>query len=274
MHASFKLIEEAVTRGPGDIITSEVQIKGRGNTSWEMPKKGYRLIFSSKISLFGETKEKSYVLIANYADKTMLRNVTAFYMSSISSLDYTPKMHFVELMLNGKYHGTYLLGDKLSISDSRVNVGKDGFLLEVDSKATVDDITIRVPHISFPINIKEPDDILPSDSKYIQLSNYLLEIDSVLYSKSFLDKETGYKKYIDIGSFVDWYLINEISNNKDARMQTSCYMNLRKGDKLKMGPVWDYDIAFGNINYSSNKDVEGFYIKYAEWFVRMYGDPM
>lgn len=166
-----------------------------------------------------------------------------------------------------------MLGDKLTISESRVNVGKDGFLLEVDLKATADDIIIRVPHISAPINVKEPDGILPSDSKYIELSNYLLEVDSVLYSESFLDKETGYKKYIDIESFVDWYLINEISKNNDACMATSCYMNLKIGDKIKMGPVWDYDIAFGNINYSSGKDVEGFHIKYTDWFARMFEDP-
>ena len=80
-------------------------------------------------------KDKSWVLLANFADKTMLRNYLAFYMGRISNLDYTPRSHFVELMLNGRYNGTYQLCEKLKISGDRVNVGDDGFLMEIDARA-------------------------------------------------------------------------------------------------------------------------------------------
>lgn len=98
--AHLRLEENVVTRSAGDVVESEVKIKGRGNSSWDdSPKKSYRLQFDNKISLLDEPKDKSYVLIANYFDKTMLRNKIAYYIGAISKLDYTPKFHFVELFL-------------------------------------------------------------------------------------------------------------------------------------------------------------------------------
>jgi hypothetical protein len=99
------------------------------------PKKPYRLKFENKIALFGEEKDKSWVMLANYYDKTMIRNQIAFYMGKSSNLEYTPKFHYVELILNGRYNGTYQLGDKIKVGSNRVNVGDDGFLLEVDGTA-------------------------------------------------------------------------------------------------------------------------------------------
>lgn len=87
------------------------------------------------------------------------------------------------------------------------------------------------------------------------------------------DSAEGYAKYLDVASFVDWYLVNEISKNNDAVFFSSCYMNLKPGGKLKMGPVWDFDIAFGNINYNGNEDPEGFYVKNSPWISRLFEDP-
>lgn len=273
--ASFKLQENVITRGAGDVLIDSVSIKGRGNSTWDfMPKKSYRLKFDKKISLFDEPKDKSWVLLNNYADKTMLRNYTAFYMGYISNLDYTPKVHFAELMLNGRYNGTYLLCDKLKISKDRVNVGDDGFLLEVDAKAEVGDVTFKCAHIDRPVNIKEPDGIVYGDDNYIYIKDYITCADSVLYSENFTDPIDGWQKYIDIDSFVDWYLINEISRNNDAAMWTSCYMNLKRGGKLKMGPLWDFDVVFGNVNYNDNYLTDGLWVRYTSWICRMFDDPI
>lgn len=251
---------------------SAMKIKGRGNTTWGMPKKPYKIKFDSKVSLLGEPEDKEWVLLANYADKTQLRNEMAFFLGEISSLEYTPRTHFVEVVLNGVYNGTYQLGEQLKISKNRVNVGDDGYLMEIDSKAAPDDIIINVPNIGPSVNIKDPDLEVGSEA-YEYLVDYMNKADAALFSESFKDPEIGYAKYLDVASFVDWYLINEISKNNDAIFWTSCYMNLSRGGKLKMGPLWDYDIAFGNVNYGDCGDPEGFYIKAIPYYKRLFEDP-
>ena len=100
-----------------------------------------------------------------------------------------------------------------------------------------------------------------------------------LYSDYFLDTNKGYRKYFEVNSIVDWYLINEIAKNIDAAMQTSCYLYFRRGGKVKFGPIWDFDVAFGNyvhgnpeVNDSVNRP-DGFCIKNARWFERFFLDP-
>lgn len=274
-NASFRFEENVTTRGAGDIIVDSVQIKGRGNSSWDerSPKKSYRLKFNKKVSLCGEPEDKSWVLIANYFDKTMLHNMTAYFMGYLSNLDYTPKCHFVELMLNGSYNGTYLLCEKIKVAKHRVNVGNDGYLLEVDSYAykESDSRMFSTPHLPRTVNIKEPE-VEYCDEKYNFISNYVNSAEEALFSDAFTDVENGWQKYLDINSFVDWYIINEIAKNHDAPLITSCYMNLKPGGKLKMGPLWDFDTGFGNIDYDNNWPAEDWWVRKAEWFTRLYED--
>ena len=163
------------------VTEADVKIKGRGNSTWAMAKKPYALKFDEKISLLDEPKDKSWVLLANYADKTSLRNQTAFYMGSISNLDYTPRFHFVDLMLNGRYNGTYQLGEKIKISKDRVNVGDDGFLLEIDAKAGADEITFYTNHLNHPVNIKDPD-VEVDDENYNYIKDYVITAEDALFS--------------------------------------------------------------------------------------------
>ena len=252
-------------------------MKGRGNSTWAAPKKPYAIKFDKKKSLMDLPEDKSWVLLANYYDATLLRNDLAFFMGNeISTLDWTPHYQQADLILNGQYKGIYQLGEKVKISKKRVNVGDDGFLLEVDAKAEANEVTFNVTHIGQPINIKEPDVVVDGED-YNYIVDYLTNADAVLFSENWLDAEDGYKKYIDMSSFVDWYLINEIAKNNDAAFYTSCYMNLKRGSKLKMGPLWDFDIAFGGYpwpEWAPNvNDVEGYHIKNVGWYNRMFQDP-
>lgn len=253
---------------------ASMKIKGRGNSTWQLPKKPYKMKFDEKVSLLGEPADKEWVLLANYTDKTQLHNEIAFFMGEMSSLEYTPRTNFVEVVLNGIYNGTYQLGEQLKIAKNRVNVGDDGYLLEIDAKAEAEDITFNVQHIEQPINIKDPDVEVGSEA-YTYVVTYLDNIDRILFSEEFKDPSNGYAKYLDMQSFVDWYLINEIAKNSDAIFYTSCYMNLSREGKLKMGPLWDFDIAFGNINYNVNAaEPEGFWIKGSnQWYKRLFQDP-
>ncbi len=271
LNATIKIVEDVNTRAAGDVFESDVRIKGRGNSTWSLPKKPYKLKFDKKQSLLGEPKDKEWVLLANYTDKTSIRNELAFFMGRMSQLEYTNRTHFVDLVLNNVYVGTYQLGEQLKISENRVNVGDDGFLLEIDAKAAADDITFKVPHIGQPINIKDPDVEVGSES-YDYVVKYMNTVDSVLFCENFADPIEGYAKYLDVSSFVDWYLINEIAKNNDACFFTSCYMNLSREGKLKMGPLWDFDIAFGNVNYNNNYSTAGFWIKSVAWYKRLFDD--
>ena len=271
VNAAIKIVEDIHTRGAGDVWMDSVRIKGRGNSTWSLPKKPYKLKFDKKQSLLGEPKDKEWVLLANYTDKTSLRNELGLYLGKISNLDYTCRTHFVDLILNNRYVGVYQLGEQQKISEYRVNVGEDGYLLEVDAKAAADDITFKVSHIGQPINIKEPEVEVGSEA-YNYVVDFMHDVDSVLYSKNFTDTINGYVKYMDVSSFVDWYLINEIAKNTDALFWTSCYMNLARDGKLKMGPLWDFDIAFGNVNYNNNNKPTGFYIKNVAWYQRLFKD--
>ena len=274
--ANMVLKEDVRTRAAGDVIESRVNIKGRGNSSWKFPKKPFRLKFDEKISLLDMHKDKSWVLLPNYNDKSMLRNSLAFYMSSISNLDYTPESHFVELIFNGKYWGTYLLCEKLKISNHRVAVGDDGFLLEVDSRAPseADSRYFGLSHLENVVNIKDPE-VEYSDENYRYAKDFVISAEEALFGRNFTDPKTGWLAYMDMDSFVDWYLIHEIGKNLDSNFDTSCFMHFARGGKLMMGPVWDMDVAYGNMDQANQSCYRptGFHIKYTQWYTRLFKDP-
>ena len=270
LDASFKLQENIITRSSGNVLEGDIQIKGRGNSSWDSTnKKSYTIKFKKSTSLFGDEKDKSYVLLANSFDYTMIRNKLAYYMGELSNLDYTPKFRYVELFLNGVYNGTYLLGDKLKIGKHRVNVGDDGFLLEIDERAERENgVFFKVNHLEQPVNIKDPD-LTRGDEDYNYVQDYFNIVEDALYSDSFTDKEKGWRKYLDETSCVDWYIINEIFKNYDAlNMYTSCYLNLKRDGKLKMGPLWDFDLTLGN--HPTLNSYEGVNRKF--WFLQLFED--
>ena len=193
IRANFRIDENVITRGPGDVFEDSVNIKGRGNSTWNAPKKPFTLKFDKKVSLLGEEKDKSWVLLANYYDMTMLRNQTAFYMSQISNLDYTPKSHFVEVILNGRYNGTYQLCEKLKIAKHRVDVGDDGFLMEMDNRAISEgEPYFSVAHLPYVVNVKDPD-VTIGDELFNYAKTYLNEADSALFSDDFMDPDKGWQ---------------------------------------------------------------------------------
>jgi len=267
----------SITDGKGTVLfEGEMKIKGRGNTNWyQVPKKSYAIKFPEKQSLLGFPKAKSWVLLGNYDDKTLLKTDLAFYMGrTMCKFDYIPHFDFVTLTLSDDYRGIYQLGDKLTITKGRVNNGHDGFLLEIDGKSDKnEDVTFRTPHISFNINIKDPE-VTTDSEDYQFIKDYVIAAEAALYSDHFTDEEEGYRKYMDADSFVEWYLINEIAKNNDAAFYASCYMHIERGGKLKMGPLWDFDWAFGGTYIHGNDKPEGFWIRdNASWYTRLFQDP-
>ena len=253
-------------------FSESIKIRGRGHYTWTLPKKPYQLKFKNKVSFLDMSSDKKWIFLANYTDKTLSRNAISFHLGRISNLDWTSKSDFAEVFINGNYDGTYQITEKVEEDDHRVNIGKDGYLLEIDQydRLNENDIFFRTPRLVF--NVKSPD--LNYDSEeYNYVKNYVRNFEKVLYSKDFKSNEIGYKNLIDIDSFVDWYLINEISKNNDSQFYSSCYMTLIPGEKLIMGPLWDYDLAFGNSRLNGTENPEGFLIKNSSWMSKMFDDP-
>lgn len=250
-----------------------LQARGRGYSTWMAPKKPYKLKFGKKTGLLDMPAAKTWALLANYLDRTKLRTSTAFYLGRLSNLEWMPGGRFVELFVNGEHQGNYFLCELIKEGDNRLNIGKDAYVLEVDqaTRLDADDVFSQTRRCLF--NIKEPAVLYGSDG-YEWIRNQVNLCEDVLYGAFFLDPQKGYRKYIDLDSFVDWYLINEITRNNDAVFWSSCYMHVAPGGKLKMGPLWDFDLAFGNYEANNSYIPEGFWVRRAPWISRMWEDSV
>ena len=271
---------------------TNMKIKGRGNSTWwictdasagaVVGKCPYQVKFGDKTSVLGMPEDKKWVLLAEKSDKSMIRNKIARYMGELSDLEYTPNAEYVELFINEDYQGTYLIGQKVEESSNRVDIGDDGYLIEIDTDANnridSDDIIFKPTiwssiHTDGVFNIKDPDIDYGSDEFHL-IENYINEFESVLYSNNFNSPGSGYESYIDIDSLIDWFLINEIAKTVDARWYSSIYFSYIPGEKIKMGPIWDFDLSYGNLNYSDAQYTSEFYIKQNNWIDKLYQDEV
>ena len=262
-------------RGFDDFEESPMKIRGRGNSTWEFPKKPFQMKLDDKAEFLGMPKDKKWLFLAEYADKTMLRNKIAYEMGYISNLDWTPQARFAEVFINGEYNGTYNVTQKVEESNNRVALGDTGYLLELDQleRLDFDDVYFESTATDkFIVNIKEPS--LEYDSEqYSYIVNLIGDFESALFGANFTSESNGYRQYIDIDSFVDWFLISEITKNVDSMFFSSIYLNVIPGSQIKMGPLWDFDLAFGNVDYADSRYPEGWWVKYNPWYERLFQDP-
>jgi hypothetical protein len=264
-----------------DFEEKDVEIRGRGNSTWLHDKKAYQLKFLEQEKIFDLPKDRKWVFLAEYSDKTLIRNKVALEMGYLSNLDWTPLSVFSEVYINGAYNGTYHVIQKVEESNQRVAIGDTGYLIEIDqpSRLDADDVFFRTYNYRnthdrdhFLFNIKEPK-VNFDDTQYNYIKNLIDDFENTLKSNTFRDPINGYAKYIDIDSFVDYFLINEITKNQDAKDYSSIYLHVMPGEKIKMGPIWDFDLAFGNVDYSDCAYPEGFWIRDNAWYNRLFQDP-
>jgi hypothetical protein len=261
-----------------EIVT---EIKGRGNTTWGMEKKPYRLKFDKSTEVLGMPKSKHWVLLANYSDKTLMRNELAFEVSRRMGFAYTPKMKYVDVILNGDYVGNYMLCEHIRIDKNRVNVAEleptdtditGGYLLEIDERKG-EPVWFETKEAKMIFCVNRPEDIPYNQKEYI--SNHVQKVEDVLYGKNDVNVVEELPKYIDMKSFIDYLLLNELSKNVDGNLRLSTFVYKdRNNDKLYFGPVWDYDIAFGNVNYDECNYIAGWHArKWAEWYKQFFTHP-
>ena len=222
------------------------------------------------VSLVELPAENDWVLYAPYTDKTMLRDVLSYKIGSDLG-QYAPRTRFVELYLNDEYHGVYVLIEKIKVDDSRVDIASlkpehvsgdeltGGYILRKD-KVDENDYPAWTTasnfwHTNYQFVDPKGDELVEEQRNYIK--GFMNEFELSLWSDNYKDEATGYRKYIDVPSFIQFSLVNEINKNVDG-YQFSTYMykdrDSRDG-KLHLGPLWDFNLAYGNVDYAESSMV-------------------
>lgn len=225
--------------------SGELSIKGRGNSSWtQFPKKSYALKLDSKTEVLGMPEHKRWCLLANWMDRTLIRNAVAFEISRRTGLAWTPSGRFVEVVLNGEHVGNYFLCEQVKVDKNRVNIKElapgevdGGYLMELDDWFD-EEFKFHSPVHNVPWQFKDPDVVTQAQFDYMY--NYVKEFEEALYDDArFAAGE--YMDYIDSDSWADWWLVNELAQNGDVNFPKSVFLYKDAGGKLTAGPVWDFD---------------------------------
>ena len=246
-----------------ELSGAAAEIKGRGNGTWTYNKKSYRLHFEQKHNLLGlgAAEDRTWILMANHADRSMLRNYLAVdLINRIPDMGYNNNAAHVEVYLNGAYHGVYLLAEQIQVDAHRVDIGLDtlsdpetedaGFLVEMDEYATEEENYFFVSGKAYLIK----SDVL-NDAQFKYIQNYITEVDAAIRAGN----REAMEALIDLDSFVNGYIVEEFFKNLDAGW-SSFYMYKKPGEKMVIGPFWDFDLSAGNNSSLDNGAPEGIYV--------------
>ena len=251
------------------------RIKGRGNTTWGMPKKPYRIKLDEKARVFSRWGNKDWILLANYSDKTLLRNIMAMEISRICGMSWTPMMLSVEVYVNGQYQGVYAFSDHKEIAGHRVNIEvatetdlEGGYYLELEE--AMDEPVCFKTVWDTPVMFHEPEYPTEAQQKYVKewFNGFERALERVQGEHDY-----AYRSYIDVPSFINYYIIQEITKNPDGNVRKSTYLTKEKGKPLEMYHVWDFDITLGNCDYTNFEKPEGWQMRYVKWYNQLFFDP-
>jgi CotH kinase protein/Bacterial Ig-like domain (group 3) len=293
-----------------------------GNSTLDMPKLAYDVKLNTSIDLLNtmgltcpyvtETKHKpacdkskSFILLANYDDKTLLRDwsasalanaipLTSPYLTSPAGsptpsgtttlMSWAPHSLFVELFINGVYEGNYQLIEKVKVDDNRVNITEQGdmvtadatggYLLEIDNRQD-EDYVFTTPQ-GVPLGLIDPD-YLPEISQQTEyITSYVDEAETALFSPNFTDPATGWRAYFDEAAAVNFYLVNDVMGNQDGGDFFSSVYLYKDLDNplLYMGPIWDFDISSGNVDqFAITNPTVPWMQQQAIWYKQWFNDP-
>ncbi len=259
------------------------EIKGHGNSTWNyFDKKPYRIEFENDVNLLGIGSAKNWILLANAHDNSSIRNKLVFDFAKKFGLDYSPESQFVDLYLNGEYAGLYQLCEKNEVSNERVDISEDGFLVSLEIKERmvnqkdnfIETESGQALRIRYPL-ITNNEEIELMTQKWQSVENAILAEDGI-------DKNSNqhWSELIDLDSWARKYIIEEYFGSCDAGFISQFFYYDKNVDdgKIYAGPVWDYDHSIGNITSSELYDPQSFfanrlYVKDAytsPWFYNLY----
>ncbi len=290
-----------------------IGIEIRGATSQNYPKKQYSVELrdpdgkDTAVALLGMPKEADWILNAPYGDKSLMRNILAYQLSRDLG-HYAPRTKLCEVVLNGDYQGVYVLIERIKRDKNRVDVARlqedelsgddltGGYIIKIDRDTEGNEdgwaSTYAPPYrqednqrIYFRYEYPDTDEIAPEQKTYIQ--QYIRDFEDALAGENFTDPTLGYTPYINVNSFVDYFIVNEVSKNLNA-YRLSTFLHKQKdsdGGKLVMGPVWDYNFSFGSAEFCiQNGGPEEFALSFSRlcstdfwlapfWWERLLEDP-
>lgn len=219
-----------------------VEMKGRGNTTWGMPKKPYQIKFNKRVDLFGLGKAKKWVLLANFFDASYVRNDIAFMLAEMIGVQYSHKGDYVELYVDGDYRGLYYVVQKIEVDKSSVDLrGGEGLLFEIDTLHGSDEKCYD-GYLGECLVLR--DSKVASDEKEGLAQKFASDF---ARAEEYI-KEKSYEnaaQLLDMASFAKYFLVNEFTVNPDA-YTSSFYLYRNDEGKIAAGPVWDFDFALAN----------------------------
>ena len=303
----FDIYRPSSDEGRWSAADAEIEIRGRGNSTWGLPKKPYRIKFPEKFSPIGlnHAKAKSWVLLAHDMDKSLLRNHIAFELSRIlfnsaegyhdkAALMFTPCSQMVNVYSGDSYYGVYQMSDQMEVAKGRINLDK---LVAADGS---DPNKISGGHLietnihhdeGYPVSFtssrgiymdhKYPKDDNMDISQYKYMEDFIRKAEAVLYSSNFTDPTVGWRKLFDEKTLADYIIVKEFAGDMDG--YTSTYFYKRRGvDKIFFGPIWDLDKGWNNDRRTPHGDTltqlmifGGFYMPpyiNPDWFHRFWQD--
>ena len=268
---------------PFNEYNGKITIEYRGSSSQMFPKKAYSIETvdmlgnNNNVAIMDMPAENDWVLYAPYSDKSLLRNVLTYHLGEKLGR-YAPRTKLCEVFLDNNYQGVYVFMEKIKRDKNRVDIAKldtndlagdsltGGYIVKIDKSTASSGYDwsspISPPNaggqvINYQYHYPDQNDILPAQENYIQ--TYITNFENALNGPNFEDTLLGYRNYIDVLSFIDFFIINELTRNVDGyRLSTYLYKDKdSKGGKINMGPLWDFNLALGNANYCNGSFING-----------------
>jgi len=260
-----------------------IAIEIRGASSQTFPKKNYGFETqledgeNNNVSLLGMPKENDWILHGPYADKSLLRNVVAYHLAKTTG-HYAPRTRLCELLVNGDYRGVYILTERIKQDNNRVDIANlkpediegdeltGGYILQIDrdNEYIPNDgwYSGFQPWKFYAFDSPDYDVIQPEQRNYIQ--NYITDFEEMMNAPNY---EENYRDYVDVDSWVDYFLVTEIGKHIDA-YKLSFFMYKKKdsnGGKLYFGPIWDFNLAFGNFDFACPPQPAGWAYQFSDF---------
>ncbi len=254
-----------------------ITIESRGSTSQSFPKKPYGFttvlpsLLDTNVSLLGLPEEHDWVLNATYNDKSLMRDVLTYELARRTGR-YATRHRYIELFINGSYQGIYVLLEKVKRDKNRVDISKlgpndtagsaltGGYILKIDKTTGNNNGGFSSNGVYFQYDYPNGDNMAKEQVTYIQ--NFISTFETSLASSDFQNPTAGFRQYAAVSTFIDLSIMNEISKNVDGyRLSTYLFKEKdTKGGKLKMGPIWDFNLAWNNADYNNSSSPQGWEI--------------
>lgn len=285
-------------------LASRAAIHLRGQTSAEFDQRGYKVELRDALDqdrdlpLAGLPSESDFVLHNPYVDKSLIRNAFVYGLGPEMGLA-SPKFAFVELyfttsgrpLQDSDYQGVYLLVESIKNSTNRLDLEQlkttdvalpditGGYIfkfeLDVAEAPTLTCSASRTVRCWQDLEVYDPSPLNPEQRAYLQ--DYVQAFNNALFGANFADPDVGYPSYVDVNSFVNYFILQELTRNLDAYIR-SMYHHKDRSGKIVSGPLWDYNLI-GGIGCCGNDPIDGWQFEVTRnteangWLQRMYEDP-